>query len=314
MKERVVMFGDAIMAIIITIMVLELPIKYETDGSVDFLPLIRTIGIYFISFCFIANVWFQTASLFNQITKVKNKELVIYMLLLFLLSLVPAATRLLIEDTTTQTVFIYGMVTLLVTTVMSRLSIALTKQYIKNNEIQKYYIKNLNKFEIIDIGLRITLLVIGIFFVKVALVSYLVLSIISFLQNIIDREEYNLVEQLDTNEQVEYLKDRNQVWGTPTKRYSTLMHDFLRNTDNTVSEWENLTRNWQERMQNMKNMKNMQNIPNMPNMPNTPNMPLDKTIEAIENERERIKEIHDMWKQRDKHPDRDADKHHKDKK
>ncbi len=33
MKERVVVFGDAIIAIILTIMVLELPIQYAVSGE-----------------------------------------------------------------------------------------------------------------------------------------------------------------------------------------------------------------------------------------------------------------------------------------
>lgn len=35
MKERVVVFGDAIIAIILTIIVLELPIQTAANGAVD---------------------------------------------------------------------------------------------------------------------------------------------------------------------------------------------------------------------------------------------------------------------------------------
>ncbi|MGG5319114.1 TMEM175 family protein [Enterococcus sp. AZ072] len=73
MKERVVLFSDAIIAIILTIMVLELPIKYAANGALNYASLFRAIGIYFISFCFVASVWFQMAYAFNAIEKVKNK-------------------------------------------------------------------------------------------------------------------------------------------------------------------------------------------------------------------------------------------------
>ena len=134
MKERVVVFGDAIIAI-----------QTAANGAVDLYSLFGAVGIYFISFCFVANLWFQTGYAFNKINQVKNKDLVIYLLLLFFLSLVPSATRLLIEDTTKQTLLIYGVLTLNVTLVMRRLIVALTGQAIKDQEQRKRRISELNK-------------------------------------------------------------------------------------------------------------------------------------------------------------------------
>lgn len=47
MKERVVLFSDAVIAIILTIMVVDFPIKI-TNGTVDLGSLLTTIAIYFI--------------------------------------------------------------------------------------------------------------------------------------------------------------------------------------------------------------------------------------------------------------------------
>ena len=60
MKERVILFSDAVIAIILTVMVVEFPVKV-VNGHIQLAPLFMTIGIYFISFCFVANIWFQTA-------------------------------------------------------------------------------------------------------------------------------------------------------------------------------------------------------------------------------------------------------------
>lgn len=247
MKERVVVFGDAIIAIILTIIVLELPIQTAANGAVDLYSLFRAVGIYFISFCFVANLWFQTGYAFNKINQVKNKDLVIYLLLLFFLSLVPSATRLLIEDTTKQTLLIYGVLTLIVTLVMRRLIVALTGQAIKDQEQRKRRISELNKQDMLSIGFRIIVLIFGMIYVRPTLIVYLVLPILAFLQNIIDREEDSLIATLDEEQQVDYFHDRNQVWGNSMRRYSSLLRDSMKGDDaQNPDRWRQVMSNWEE--------------------------------------------------------------------
>jgi uncharacterized membrane protein len=251
MKERVVVFGDAIIAIILTIIVLELPIQTAANGAVDLYSLFRAVGIYFISFCFVANLWFQTGYAFNKIDQVKNKELVIYLLLLFFLSLVPSATRLLIEDTTKQTLLIYGVLTLIVTGIMRRLIVALTAQAFKEEKQRKRRINELNRQDLLAIGFRVLVLIFGLFYVRPALIIYLILPILAFLQNIIDREEDNLVAALDDQQQADYFQDRNQVWGNSMRRYSTLLRDSLiANQDQDPDRWKQVMADWEGRINN----------------------------------------------------------------
>ncbi|MBM7710959.1 TMEM175 family protein [Enterococcus xiangfangensis] len=247
MKERVVVFGDAIIAIILTIIVLELPIQTAANGIVDIVSLLRAIGIYFISFCFVANLWFQTGYAFNKIEQVKNKELVIYLLLLFFLSLVPSATRLLIEDTTKQTLLIYGVLTLIVTAVMRRLITALTKQALKEDHQRKHRIAELNKQDALSVVLRVIILIFGLFFIKPVLIIYLVLPIMAFLQNIVDREEDNLLASLDSQQQADYFQDRNQVWGNSMRRYSTLLRDSMKEgSEQDPDRWKQVMAVWED--------------------------------------------------------------------
>lgn len=251
MKERVVVFGDAIIAIILTIIVLELPIQTAANGAVDLYSLYRAVGIYFISFCFVANLWFQTGYAFNKIDQVKNKELVIYLLLLFFLSLVPSATRLIIEDTTKQTLLIYGVLTLIVTGIMRRLIVALTAQAFKEEKQRKRRINELNRQDLLAIGFRVLVLIFGLFYVRPALIIYLILPILAFLQNIIDREEDNLVAALDDQQQADYFQDRNQVWGNSMRRYSTLLRDSLiANQDQDPDRWKQVMADWEGRINN----------------------------------------------------------------
>ncbi|MBX8937860.1 TMEM175 family protein [Enterococcus gilvus] len=259
MKERVVVFGDAIIAIILTIIVLELPIQTAANGVVDMYSLFRAVGIYFISFCFVANLWFQTGYAFNKIDQVKNKDLVVYLLLLFFLSLVPSATRLLIEDTTKQTLLIYGVLTLIVTFVMRRLIVALTGQSLKDAEQRKRRVNELNRQDLLSIGFRIVVLIFGLFYVRPALIIYLILPILAFLQNIIDREEDNLIATLDDEQQADYFQDRNQVWGNPMRRYSTLLRDSMKaNGDHDPDRWKQIMSDWEGHINNEINQRKQQ--------------------------------------------------------
>lgn len=63
LKERLDVFSDAIIAILITIMVLELPVEIHGQ-SVHYAQLFHAVGIYLVSFCFIANLWYQHAVIF----------------------------------------------------------------------------------------------------------------------------------------------------------------------------------------------------------------------------------------------------------
>lgn len=259
MKERVVVFGDAIIAIILTIIVLELPIQTAANGLVDMYSLFRAVGIYFISFCFVANLWFQTGYAFNKIDQVKNKDLVVYLLLLFFLSLVPSATRLLIEDTTKQTLLIYGVLTLIVTFVMRRLIVALTGQSLKDAEQRKRRVNELNRQDLLSIGFRVVVLIFGLFYVRPALIIYLILPILAFLQNIVDREEDNLIATLDDEQQADYFQDRNQVWGNPMRRYSTLLRDSMKaNGDHDPDRWKQIMSDWEGHINNEINERKQQ--------------------------------------------------------
>lgn len=244
MKERVIMFGDAIVAIIITIMVLEVPIEFMPNGDVDFGSFFKTIGIYFISYCFVANIWFQTAYSFNEVDDLRNREILIYMMMLFLLSIVPSATRLLIEDTARETVFIYGVLTLIVMQVMQELNIILTKQWMKNPETLEYYVRFLRQKQLLDASFRIAILILGLFLIHLALVIYLILSIYGLLQNTVDREENRFITSLTSEDQLHYFRFRDKLWGDSRKRQEALLRSSLQDEENSTEGWVDFIDTW----------------------------------------------------------------------
>ena len=90
-KGRLEAFSDGVLAIIITIMVLELKVPSgETLAALR--PLVPVLGSYVLSFVFIATYWNNHHHLFLATERVSGKVLWANTGLLFCLSLVPAGT------------------------------------------------------------------------------------------------------------------------------------------------------------------------------------------------------------------------------
>src|SRR5690349_14397917 len=90
-KGRLEAFSDGVLAIIITIMVLELRPPQGTDLS-NLKPLVPGIVSYVLSFVFIGVYWDNHHHLFQAVQKVNGRILLANLHLLFWLSLIPFAT------------------------------------------------------------------------------------------------------------------------------------------------------------------------------------------------------------------------------
>lgn len=89
--ERLMAFSDGVIAIIITIMVLELKAPHGADWS-DLTPLLPVFLSYVLSFIYIAIFWNNHHHLLHTVETVDGKTLWANMHLLFWLSLIPFAT------------------------------------------------------------------------------------------------------------------------------------------------------------------------------------------------------------------------------
>lgn len=207
LKEHVVAFSDAIIAIIITFMMLEIPIKLLSTGDLDYFSMFRAIGIYFISFCFVGDLWYQGSLEFHKLKQLTNQQFVRYMLFLFLLSLIPPFTRLLVEDTNRQVVLMYGILSFAVTLLWDLLQRSFHGPVSADDDPEKLYIrKREGKRRLAMYAARLVLLVIAYFFPTFGLVIYLILPILSFLQNVVNKEEDLTLEQMDEPEKNFYLQ------------------------------------------------------------------------------------------------------------
>lgn len=126
-KGRMEAFSDGVLAIIITIMVLELGAPHEADLS-SLLPLAPIFLGYVLSFAYVGIYWNNHHHLLQAAQRTNGTVLWANMLLLFFLSLIPFATAWMGETHFAPwPVHIYGLVLLLAGIAYYGLEIALVK-------------------------------------------------------------------------------------------------------------------------------------------------------------------------------------------
>jgi TMEM175 potassium channel family protein len=111
-KGRLEAFSDGVIAIIITIMVLELKVPEGDDWSA-LRPLSPVFLSYVLSFVFLGIYWNNHHHLLHAVRHVNGRVLWANMHLLFWLSLMPAATAWMGEHFAAAPVALYGIVQLL---------------------------------------------------------------------------------------------------------------------------------------------------------------------------------------------------------
>ena len=96
-KSRLEAFSDGVIAIIITIMVLNIPLP-ETFGLSEILGLLRSILIFFVSFFIVGSHWNNHHILFERVEKITSKVVWRNLLFLFCLSLMPIFAKWVMEN------------------------------------------------------------------------------------------------------------------------------------------------------------------------------------------------------------------------
>ncbi len=107
-KTRLEAFSDGVLAIVITIMVLELKVPHG-DTLPDLVPLLPVFFSYVLSFSFLAIYWGNHHHLLHTVNHVNSRILWANIHLLFWLSLIPFATAWMGENAFGKTtVAVYG--------------------------------------------------------------------------------------------------------------------------------------------------------------------------------------------------------------
>lgn len=136
-KNRMEAFSDGVIAIIITIMVLELKVPHGTDFK-SLTPLIPVFLSYVLSFIYVAIYWNNHHHLFQVIERTNGKILWANIHLLFWLSLIPFVTGWMGENNFAPlpAVF-YGIVLLFAAIAYYILMLALKAHHDENSKFVK---------------------------------------------------------------------------------------------------------------------------------------------------------------------------------
>lgn len=136
-KGRLEAFSDGVIAIIITIMVLEIKVPHSASLS-SLYELIPIFISYLISFLYIGIYWNNHHHLFHSVQRVDGKILWANLHLLFWLSLVPFASGWMGENHFDSfTVTFYGVIIFLAAFTYYLLTLALIKHHGENSIVFK---------------------------------------------------------------------------------------------------------------------------------------------------------------------------------
>lgn len=235
LKQRLDTFADAIIAIILTITVLALPSIEATDRA-SLVLLARSLGVYAISFCFVGNIWYQHAVAFGQIDHV-NRGIVLWdLLLMFALSLVPEATKMMATLEDPLAVMFYGVLYLVVTLILAGVVRLIAKErYHGMREAGQLFRAVYGMHLTESTTLVLANLVLAYFFPRVAMAVFIVLTVRSFFANVGDQKELGEVSQLGMHSRDRFLhmsgRDRRQFAGALRGYVALADNDQLSATD-----------------------------------------------------------------------------------
>lgn len=114
-KDRLIAFTDAVLAIIMTILVLELE-KPESATVEAFWALRQNFFAYFLSFFWLGSLWMALNSLWERVEKVSNSVIWWNLSLLFMSSFMPYATGLVSNNFDSKVMQgFYGLIVIITT-------------------------------------------------------------------------------------------------------------------------------------------------------------------------------------------------------
>ena len=175
-KGRLEAFSDGVIAIIITIMVLELKVPHSEDIS-SLRPLLPVFISYVLSFIYVAIYWNNHHHMMQAAASVNGKILWANVHLLFWLSLIPFATAWMGENHFSQwPAILYGFVLFMNAVAYSILARCLAKQHGKDSIISRALGKD--KKGNISLGLYAFAVLIAFFNAWISFGIYVLVAII----------------------------------------------------------------------------------------------------------------------------------------
>jgi uncharacterized membrane protein/Zn-finger protein len=175
MKEHLDTFNDGVIAILITIMVLEIPFP---SGATSYGTFLEDILIFLVSFFVVADFWYESHRTFASFEKAGHSVVVLDFLFLASLALVPVMTKWIMNDFSSRAVINYGMVYFLTT--IFELLIFFGAHWHEAKKYLRQYIFTMVYRVIFIMALNVALMVLALYRPWIAMILYLLLPITSF--------------------------------------------------------------------------------------------------------------------------------------
>lgn len=180
LREHLQAFNDGVMAIIITIIVLEIqPALHE----VHYQQFINNIIVFLITFFIVADFWYELHLAFSYYIFKPSKTIAILdFFFLADLSLLPVMTKWIMAETSTFAVANFGIVFLIAKILEYLIQYFGARKTAKYSQIMNIIIsRSFIRKMFITLFLNIILIVLSLFNAKLAMILYLVIPVISFL-------------------------------------------------------------------------------------------------------------------------------------
>ncbi|OYS00040.1 hypothetical protein CBF64_01790 [Lactobacillus taiwanensis] len=180
LREHLQAFNDGVMAIIITIIVLEIqPALHE----VHYQQFINNIIVILITFFIVADFWYDLHLAFSYYIFKPSKTIAILdFFFLADLSLLPVMTKWIMAETSTFAVANFGIVFLIAKILEYLIQYFGARKTAKYSQIMNIIIsRSFIRKMFITLFLNIILIVLSLFNAKLAMILYLVIPVISFL-------------------------------------------------------------------------------------------------------------------------------------
>ena len=174
LHDHLDVFNDAVIAIIITIIVLEIPVP--SDSLSSYFDFLRDIANFLASFVIVANFWYEGHKVFNTFEKATKPVMIANFFYLAMLSLIPVMTKWVIHSPNKLALFNYGIVYLLVEMSLFFIFVAGNFTTLKQAGFN-HNIAGITLGRFVLILLPLTLII--TFLPKLTLVLYLILPLVS---------------------------------------------------------------------------------------------------------------------------------------
>ena len=161
-KDRLGAFMDAVIAIVMTILVLELE-KPSEPTLEAFWNLRINFAAYALSFLWLAAMWTSLHNAWHEAEKISNRTMWLSMGLLFFSSFFPYATSLVSTYFTSKVVQgFYGIIVIATTAMLMLIYRSLANDDDRESTVK--YMRTVNAFLRIDIGIKIVGTILGVLF------------------------------------------------------------------------------------------------------------------------------------------------------